>query len=272
MGPIGWAIAIIILQAVIGTLAKKAQEKRNAEARRAAQQAASAGGGPSAPPASPRQTKTTVRVERKDPRTAETATSAQRVVVRPPTAPPTRATPTMPPRGAAPLDPAVAMARAAEEARAAAEARAAREARAVERARAEASQRNRAATGSTRGQVRTVQPSKDRFSVKAKPGTRGGQQPGRPPVPAPAEREEYAALQSTKRVRESLERVRAAERRVGGGHETGAVSESDKAARRASNRAAALRTLLSSRDRVREGVVLAEVLGAPRSMRPFGAV
>jgi len=174
----------------------------------------------------------------------------------------------MAPRGAAPQDPAVMMARAIEEARAAAEARATREARAAERARAEASQRNRSVVNSARGQVRTVQPSKDRFSVKGKAGQAGS----RPPVPPAAEREEYAALQSTKRVRESLEKVRAAERRVGGGRINAALGPtSSGGSTKPSPRASSLRTLLASPERIREGIVVSELLGPPRSMRPFGS-
>jgi len=266
MGPVGWAIALVILNAVIGILAKKAQEKRNLEARRTGRPAGAAGS------PSP-QARPTVRVETQAPRRADAASGQQRVVMRPPTAPPTRAVPPMVQRGGAPADPAVAMARAVEEARAAAQARAAREARAVERARAEASQRNRSGVTSTRGQVRAVQPSKDRFSVNAKDGRRGaGQKAVRLPPPPPVEREEYAALQSTNRVRESLEKVRAAKRRVGGGQLTAALgSIHGGAARQRSPRTASLRALIASRERLREGVVLAELLGPPRSMRPLGS-
>lgn len=263
MGPVGWAIAIIILQAVIGALAKKAQEKRALEARRNAN---AAGGQPARTP-SPRE-KATVRVQTQAPRRAEGATGPQRVVVRPPAAPATRGVPPMAPRGAAPQDPAVMMARAIEEARAAAEARAAREARAAERARAEASQRNRSAVNTPRGQVRAVQPSKDRFSVKGKAGQAGP----RPPAPPGAEREEYAALQSTKRVRESLEKVRAAERRVGGGRVSATPGPAAGGPQGTpSPRASSLRKLLASPERIREGIVLSELLGPPRSMRPFGS-
>jgi hypothetical protein len=264
MGPVGWAIAIIILQAVIGALAKKAQEKRNLEARRNA----NASGGTVSQTPSP-QAKPTVRVQAQPPRRADAASGPQRVVVRPPAAPATRPMQQMQPRGAAPSDPAVAMARAIEEARAAAEARAAREARAVERARAESSQRNRSVVNSTRGQVRTVQPSKERFSVKGKAGQTGA----RLPVPPAGEREEYAALQSTKRVRESLEKVRAAERRVGGGRVAVALGPtSGGAAGQASTRAAGLRKLLASPERIREGILVSELLGPPRSMRQLGSV
>lgn len=267
MGPVGWAIAIIILQAVIGALAKKAQEKRTLEARRNANATGTTASSTPSPQAKP-----TVRVQTQPPRRADAASAPQRVVVRPPAAPATRPTPPMPPmqqRGAAPRDPAVAMARAIEEARAVAEARAAREARATERARAEASQRNRSAVNSTRGQVRTVQPSKERFSVKGKAGQTGA----RPAVPPAAEREEYAALQSSKRVRESLEKVRAAERRVGGGRVAVALGPTSVgAAGQGSPRAAGLRKLLASPERIREGILVSELLGPPRSMRPLGSV
>jgi hypothetical protein len=264
MGPVGWAIAIIILQAVIGALAKKAQAKRTLEARRNA----SATGATASSAPSP-QAKPTVRVQTQPPRRADAALGPQRVVVRPSADSATRPMPPMQQRGAAPRDPAVAMARAIEEARTAAEARAAREARAIERARAESSQRNRSVVNSTRGQVRTVQPSKDRFSVKGKAGQTGA----RPPVPPAAEREEYAALQSSKRVRESLEKVRAAERRVGGGRVAVALGPTSGGADgRASPRAAALRKLLASPERTREGILVSELLGPPRSMRPLGLV
>ena len=263
MGPIGWAIALVILNAVIGMLAKKAQEKRNLEARRGGRPAGAAG---SPPP----QSRPTARGEMQP---ARGGTQPARIVVRPPTAPPNRAVPPMVQRGGTPADPAAAMAKAVEDARTAAQARAAREARAVERARAESSQRNRAGVNSARGQVRTVQPSKERFSVTAKDGRRGAvQKAARPVVPPPPEqREEYAALQSTKRVRESLEKVRAAERRVGGGQPTAALGSVHGAggARKASPRAASLRALLASPERIREGVVFAELLGPPRSMRPI---
>ncbi len=291
MGPIGWAIALVILNAVIGMLAKKAQEKRNLEARRGGRPAGAAG---SPPP----QSRPTARGEmqpargemqpargemqpargemqpaRGEMQPARGGTQPARIVVRPPTAPPNRAVPPMVQRGGTPADPAAAMAKAVEDARTAAQARAAREARAVERARAESSQRNRAGVNSARGQVRTVQPSKERFSVTAKDGRRGAvQKAARPVVPPPPEqREEYAALQSTKRVRESLEKVRAAERRVGGGQPTAALGSVHGAggARKASPRAASLRALLASPERIREGVVFAELLGPPRSMRPI---
>ena len=112
------------------------------------------------------------------------------------------------------------------------------------------------------------QPSKDRFSVKGKAGQAGP----RPPAPPGAEREEYAALQSTKRVRESLEKVRAAERRVGGGRVSATPGPAAGGPQGTpSPRASSLRKLLASPERIREGIVLSELLGPPRSMRPFGS-
>ena len=296
MNTILWAVALIILQAVIAALAKRAQEKRKLEMQSKGQQPR--------PPASP-----TTGVD--GPRPVVRASDAQGVSsggTLPPPPPPGE--PSMPvfPQTRADLSQARAQAdaqyraralakdqaqarargqsQAQAQAQAQARARAQSQAQAQARARAEAqaiaqrkAQAEAKAQAQARAQARAQAGAQAGAQARAQAGAqqsvqRGSVKPRFATQPSALQRasdraggEATAALHSRERVQESLSRVKAAERKVadalpgdpraGGGARTGSAGGVNPLAGR-------IRGLLADRSKVRDAFVLSEILGAPR--------
>lgn len=284
MNTILWAVALIILQAVIAALAKRAQEKRKLEMQSKGQQPR--------PPASP-----TTGVD--GPRPVVRASDAQGVSsggTLPPPPPPGE--PSMPvfPQTRADLSQAraqadaqyraralakdQAQARARGQSQAQAQAQAQARARAQSQAQAQARARAEAqAIAQRKAQAEAKAQAQARAQARAQAGAqqsvqRGSVKPRFATQPSALQRasdraggEATAALHSRERVQESLSRVKAAERKVadalpgdpraGGGARTGSAGGVNPLAGR-------IRGLLADRSKVRDAFVLSEILGAPR--------
>jgi hypothetical protein len=246
-----WIIAVVILQAIVAGIAKKAQEKRAMQSK----------GG--VPPAS----QTPAKQPTKAPAARQVVRGSSAVSTTP-AAP--RAVSPVPQlnsqsqagrqsqsdlaRARATAD-AQQRARAQAQARAQAEAQAKARAQAQARAQADAQARMRAqakAQAQARAQVAQQRAAANPSALQRAVGR--------------AQSEERDALHSRERVQQSLERVRAAERKVADalpGHEAHAADAPKKP-----SVASGLRAMLSDRNRIREAFVLSEVLGTPRSMTP----
>jgi len=233
-----WVLAIIVLNAAVAAIAKKAQENRAMQAKGGATQPKPSTPAPTpAPTASPTPARQVVRA----PKAAGVPAAPRAVVVPPPV--PVKA------RSESPLSRAEVETqhRARMQAKAQAEslARARAQAKAKAQAQAEAQARARAQVQAQARQ--TVHPA-------AKPAGSALQR-----AAARAGGEELAALHSRERVSESLAKVQAAERKVANalpGH-----AHLGAHARPTQSIAQNLRALLRDRSRVREAFILSEVLG-----------
>jgi colicin import membrane protein len=233
-----WVLAIIVLNAAVAAIAKKAQENRAMQAKGGATPPKPSTPAPTpAPTASPTPARQVVRAPK-----AAGVPAAPRAVVVPPPVP-------VQTRSESPLSRAEVEAqhRARMQAKAQAESQARARAQAKAKAQAQAEVQARARAQVQAQARQTVHPA-------AKPAGSALQR-----AAARAGGEELAALHSRERVSESLAKVQAAERKVADalpGH-----AHAGAQARPTQSVAQNLRALLRDRSRVREAFILSEVLG-----------
>jgi hypothetical protein len=247
-----WVLAIIVLNAAVAAIAKKAQENRAMQAKGGATQPKPSTPAPTpAPTASPTPARQVVRA----PKAAGVPAAPRAVVVPPPVPVQTRSES---PLSRAEVE-AQHRARMQAKAQAESQARARAQAKAKAQAQAEAQARARAQVQAQARQ--TVHPA-------AKPAGSALQR-----AAARAGGEELAALHSRERVSESLAKVQAAERKVADalpGH-----AHAGAQARPTQSIAQNLQAMLRDRSRAREAFILSEVLGPSKSnlaasMGPLG--
>ena len=149
------------------------------------------------------------------------------------------------------------------------------------RARAEAAQRARAdaQARAQQAQARAQQARAQQAQARAQQATRTGAQRAAAshlkPLQSSArsrsggeEREEFAALQSRRRVQESFERVRAAERKVVGKSGTAGATAATQRQEASGIATDSIRAMFRSPSLLREAFLVAEILGSPRGVPP----
>lgn len=247
-----WVLAIIVLNAAVAAIAKKAQENRAMQAKGGATPPKPSTPAPTpAPTASPTPARQVVRA----PKAAAVPAAPRAVVVPPPV--PVKA------RSESPLS------RAEVETQHRARMQAKAQAESLARARAQAKAKAQAqAEVQARARAQAQAQARQSVNPAAKPAGSALQR-----AAARAGGEELAALHSRERVSESLAKVQAAERKVADalpGH-----AHAGAKARPTQSIAQNLRALLRDRSRVREAFILSEVLGPSKgnlaaSVGPLG--
>jgi colicin import membrane protein len=225
-----WVLAIIVLNAAVAAIAKKAQENRAMQAK-----------GGATPPKPPTPAPTPARQVVRSPKAASVPAAPRAVVVPPPVPVKTR------------FESPLSRAEVETQHRARMQAKA--QAESLARARAQAKAKAQAqAEVQARAQAQAQAQARQSVLPAAKPAGSALQR-----AAARAGGEEFAALHSRERVSESLAKVQAAERKVADalpGH-----AHAGAHARPTQSIAQNLRALLRDRSRVREAFVLSEVLG-----------